>query len=328
MADSLFLSRPGQANNTGSSDALFLKIFAGEVLTAFEEVNVMNKLHKVRTIDHGKSASFPVMGKASARYHVPGTAILGESRIAHNERVINIDDLLIADVAIYDLEDAKAHYDVRQEYSRQLGFTLAREFDMKTMRVGVLAARAEGVIDDEPDGAVLNDPLFATNGESLADGIFRCAQIWDEKDVLDWERAIIVRPAQYYLLAQTTKVLNRDWGGSGVYADGSVLKVAGVQIVKSNNLPSTKLIAEDGEKNTYHGDFTNTVALGLQREAIGTVKLRDLSVQQSGHDFNVMYQSTLMLGKYAMGHGILRPACAIELTSAPETPSTPETPSE
>jgi hypothetical protein len=71
-----------------------------------------------------------------------------------------------------------------------------------------------------------------------------------------------------------------------------------------------------GEKNTYSGNFANTVALALQREAIGTVKLRDLSVQKSGADFNVMYQSTLMLGKYAMGHGILRPACAIEISKA------------
>ena len=66
---------------------------------------------------------------------------------------------------------------------------------------------------------------------------------------------------------------------------------------------------------------TDTVALGLQREGIGTVKLKDLSVQQSGHDFNVMYQATLMVAKYAMGHGILRPACAIEISKAAATAS-------
>ena len=316
MAD-LILSRPGQVNKTGDTDAMFLKVFAGEVLTAFEEVNVMKDLHRVRTITEGKSAAFPVLGKATARYHVPGTAILGNNQIAANERTVNIDDLLVSDVAIYDLEDAKNHYDVRQEYSRQLGFALAREFDHKTMRVGVLAARSAGIIADEPGGSVLKNPAFATNGETLAEGIFNCAQTWDEKNIIEWERSVIVRPAQYYLLAQTTKILNRDWGGSGVYADGKVLKVAGVQIIKSNNVPSTNIAAATaGEKNTYHGDFTNTVALALQKEAICTAKLRDLSVQQSGHDFNVMYQSTLMVAKYAMGHGVLRPGCAIELSKA------------
>lgn len=318
MADTdLILSRPAQINKAGDVDAMFLKVFSGEVLTAFEETNVMKDLHRMRTIDHGKSAAFAVMGKASARYHTTGTAIYGSNKIAANERTINIDDLLIADVAIDDLEDAKNHYDVRQEYSLQLGRALAKTFDEKTMRVALLAARTTGIIDDEPGGTVLKSPTFATDGEKLAEAIFKCAQVWDEKDILDWDRTVIIRPAQYYLLAQTTKILNRDWGGAGVYSEGKVLNVAGVRIIKSNHIPSTNIAAATpGEKNTYFGDFTDTVALALQKEAIGTVKLRDLSVQQSGHDFNVMYQATLMLAKYAMGHGILRPGCAIELSKA------------
>lgn len=318
MADTLNLSRPGQINKSGEADALFMKVFTGEVMSAYAEVNIMKDLHRMRTIDHGKSASFAVLGKATARYHVPGTAILGSNQIAANERTINIDDLLIADVAIYDLEDAKNHYDVRQEYSKQLGWALAREFDKKTMRVAVLAARSSGIIDDEPGGAVIKGgATVATDGEVLADAMFSCAQIWDEKDVLEWERSFIVRPAQYYLLAQTTKVLNRDWGGTGVYADGTVLKVAGLQIIKSNNLPNTNITtATQGEKNTYIGDFSSTVALALQKEAIGTVKLKDLTVEKSGDDFHIMYQSTMMVAKYAMGHGVLRPGCAIEVSKA------------
>ena len=318
MAETLNLSRPGQANKTGEADAMFMKVFTGEVMTAYAEVNIMKDLHRMRTIDHGKSASFAVLGKATARYHVPGTAILGSNQIAANERTINIDDLLIADVAIYDLEDAKNHYDVRQEYSKQLGWALAREFDKKTMRVAVLAARGAGIIDDEPGGAVIKGgPTVATDGEVLADSMFACAQTWDEKDVLEWERSFIVRPAQYYLLAQTTKVLNRDWGGEGVYADGTVLKVSGLQIIKSNNLTNTNITtATTGEKNNYIGDFSNTVALALQKEAIGTVKLKDLTVEKSGDDFHIMYQSTMMVAKYAMGHGILRPSCAIEVSKA------------
>lgn len=329
MADTdLIRSFPGAVNNdTGNytkDNALFLKVFAGEVLTAFEEVNIAKDLHQVRTISHGKSASFPVMGKASSRYHVPGTAILGHNQIAHNERVINIDDLLIADVAIYDLDDAKNHYDIRQEYSRQLGYALARTFDQKVFRVMCLAARSSGIIADEPGGSVLSNPNFAFDGEALASGIFKCAQIWDEKDVLEWDRSIVVRPAQYYLLAETTKVIDRNWGGAGVYADGTVLKVAGVQILKSNNVPSTNIVASlSGENNDYTGDFSETIGIAVQRGAAGTVKLKDLSVQQSGHDFNVMYQSTLMVARYAMGHGILRPACAIELQAPPPPPPDP-----
>lgn len=319
MADAT-RSNPGWINNDGGTyekdNAMFLKVFTGEVLTAFDENNIMKDLHRMRTIPHGKSAQFVVMGKAAARYHVPGTPVLGSNQIKQAERTINIDDLLLADVFIYDLDDAKNHFDVRQEYSKQLGAALAREFDMKCMRVAVKAARTTGVIADEPGGTVLKNTTAHTSADVLASLIFKCAQTWDEKDVVDMERTVIVKPAQYYLLAESTKLLNKDWGGAGVYADGTVLKVAGVQIVKSNNVPTGVITAKAGENNAYDGTFTDTVAVALQREAIATVKLKDLAVQKSGADFNIMYQGDLMLAKYAMGHGILRPACAIEISKA------------
>ena len=55
-----------------TDNALFLKVFANEVLNAFEESNVMKELHTVRTISSGKSAQFPVTGIATAKYHTPG----------------------------------------------------------------------------------------------------------------------------------------------------------------------------------------------------------------------------------------------------------------
>ena len=48
------VSRLGAQNQTGDVRALFLKLFAGEVLTAFEEKNIAMGLHRVRTISNGK----------------------------------------------------------------------------------------------------------------------------------------------------------------------------------------------------------------------------------------------------------------------------------
>lgn len=46
----------GQVNNAGAQDALFLKVFSGEVMTAFQEVCVTEPRHIVRNISSGKSA--------------------------------------------------------------------------------------------------------------------------------------------------------------------------------------------------------------------------------------------------------------------------------
>lgn len=51
--DTSGISNPGQKLSTGERDALFMKVFSGEVLTAFARNTVMMSRHQVRTIDHG-----------------------------------------------------------------------------------------------------------------------------------------------------------------------------------------------------------------------------------------------------------------------------------
>ncbi len=46
----------GQVNGAGATDALFLKVFSGEVLEAFFAKNISRDMHMVRTIASGKSA--------------------------------------------------------------------------------------------------------------------------------------------------------------------------------------------------------------------------------------------------------------------------------
>jgi len=311
--------------NNGVSDgsweqdnALFLEVFSGEVMTTFERANIFKELHRMRTITEGKSANFPALGNMHARYHEPGTAILGSNNPKIGQRTINIDDLLIADVVIYDLEDAKLHFEVRQEYSKGLGVALAKRFDQKIARLGYLAARSDGVTDDYDGGSVVIHPNAATDGAQLAACIFTAAELLDTKDVPEEDRNVIVKPAQFYLLVQHKDLLNSDWGGRGALATADLPLVANIAVHKSNNLPNGQNItaAIPGENNDYTGDFTNSVALVMNRLAVGTVKLFDLAVQKSGADFNIVYQGDMFVAKYAMGHGILRPDSAVEIATA------------
>lgn len=49
-------SRLGQINGSGDANALFLKVFSGEILNAFNRATVFADKHSVRSISHGKSA--------------------------------------------------------------------------------------------------------------------------------------------------------------------------------------------------------------------------------------------------------------------------------
>lgn len=302
--------RIGQVNSGGAADALFLKIFGGEVLTAFDTLCVTKDKHIVRTIPFGKTAQFPATWKLNAAYHTPGTELVGQTSNAA-ERTISIDDQLIADVFIPNVDEAKNHFDYRSEYSHQAGQALAIAWDKNVLQVGVNAARAAAVVTGAFGGTALTSTgtLYKTSATDLAAGFFAAVQAFDEKDVPnDSGRFGYIKPAQYYLLAQQTALVNQDWAaGNGNVADARILRLAGVPLIKTNNLPSTNIATGP---TAYQGDFTKVAALIMDRRAVGTLKLRDLAMES---EWDIRRQGTLILSKYLMGHGILRTECAAVL---------------
>jgi len=314
-------TRLGLINNAGGGsfagdNAMFLKVWAGEVLTAFRKSTVFEALHKVRTISSGKTAQFPIIGVNSASYHTPGNQIIGtQQKVA--EATVNIDDKLISSVFLADIDEAKNHYDVRSQFSAEMGNALAYTFDKNVAAVIAKAARtATHFNTDLPGGTrikIVATSKAAITGAQLATALFAAAQKMDENNLPEGERYCCLAPAEYYKLVQETSVINRDWGGQGAYADGTVLKVAGIDIIKSNHLPTTNRSAVSGENNAYDADYTKSVALVWNPGAAGTVKLMDLKMETTGGDVHALWQGTFMVASMACGTGILRPDCAIEI---------------
>ncbi len=121
----------GTSRTAGASDRqLAIKVFSGEVLTAFETNNIFLAKVQSRTIASGKSASFPVIGKydSAISTHVPGTDIT-PNLINAGERVIEIDELKYASVFVDSFEEAMAHYETRSQYSSEMGRRLAKTVD-------------------------------------------------------------------------------------------------------------------------------------------------------------------------------------------------------
>lgn len=303
------VSAIGQINQAGATDALFMKVYAGEVLTAFQKAVVALPRTMQRNIQSGKSAQFPATGRTVAAYHTPGAEINGD-KISHAEQIITIDQLLLSSSFIADIDEAMNHYDVSSIYSNEQGLALAYQLDMNILQTGVLAARATNPITGLPGGASLINATYKTDSTTLAGGLFLAAQTLDENAIPETERTAYLRPAQYYLLAQNTTAINTLYGGRGSYADGSVVQIAGVDLVKSLHLPITS-IATGPTK--YQVNASTTAALVMHKCAVGTVKLLDLSMQSA---YDIRRQGTLMVARYAVGHGVLRPDAAVELKTA------------
>lgn len=316
----------GQVNNAGAQDALFLKVFSGEVMTAFAETCVTEPRHIVRTITNGKSAQFPILGQTVAAYHQPGTEIVG-SNLPANELLITIDDLLVASAFLSNIDEAKNHYDVRGPYAQELGNALAYTYDRHILAMSVLAARgASPVATELGGGSVLDAAMLSdTTGEKLISALFNAALLMDQKNIPADGRFCYLTPAAYYLLASNVRVVNSLMGAGGSLAGGhlqSNLVIAGIEIVKTNHSPFGTIVAATGTTlsggpglggspaNKYAGTFTGTVGVVTQKASVGTVKLMDLAMESQ---YDIRRQGTLLVAKYAMGHGVLRPAATVEL---------------
>lgn len=303
--------RVGQVNSAGTVTTNFLKVFGGEVLTAFEQTAATMDKHMIRTISSGKSAAFPATGKVTAAYHTVGAEIVGQTSNV-NEVVIAIDDQLIADVAIPNIDEAMNHFDYRSIYSRECGIVLANTWDQNVLQVASLAARTTTPTVTGLDAGTTftsSGTLMRTSASDLVAGIFDAVEELDtHNNPAQDERNVFVRPAQYYLLAQDTSLMNIDHAaGNGNYADGTVFKVAGANLIKTNNLPITNITSGP---SAYRGDFSKLAAIVMTNKAVGTVKLMDLASEMQ---WDMRRQVTLILSKYAIGHGVLRPEAAVEL---------------
>lgn len=317
-------SRLGQDNLTGDAKALFYKLFTGEVLTAFDRKNVLMGRHRVRNITSGKSASFANTARAYGRIHTPGAEILGKN-IAGSETVITVDDLLISDVFLANIDEAMNHYEVRGEYSKQLGEALGRTFDKQAFRAALKAARSANKITGMPGGSTITlsagyaAAADAAKATEFAAAVFTAVRNFEANDVDTSEMALFVRPADYFRLVQNKDLLNKDWGGKGSYADADLPQIAGIPLIKTNNLPAQNDTLDGNSEyrdggdiigSAYAGNYAKVQALIMSPEAIGTVKLMDLALED---EYQVSRQGTLMVAKMLCGTGVLRPECATEI---------------
>ena len=317
----------GRVNTGGAEDALFLKVFSGEVLTSFERASKTEDADMVRSIASGKSATFPVMGRVGAEYHTPGAEIVGLN-VNHNEKVITINDLLISHVFLSNLEEAKNHWSVRSAYSSEIGRALAFQKDKHILQtIGQAAQTSTANVADTsyPTGTVLTNAAIAsatasTSANGFIDSLFDAAKTLDNNYVPSEGRVCFLKPEMYYKLANATNAINVDFSGRGSIAEGKVSMIAGIKLIPVPHFVASNITtgadagsATQGGSTPQAVNLANYEGLVSHPSAIGTVKLMDLATEM---EYDIRRQGTLMVAKYAMGHGVLRPEAAVGIKDA------------
>ncbi len=246
----------GRVGDTGSYNAsnnrdLYLKLFSGELFKGFQHNAIARDLVMKRTLKNGKSLQFIYTGRTKAEYHIPGQSILGNDENAPPvaEKTITVDDLLISSAFVYELDETLAHYELRGEISRKIGYALAQTYDRKIFRALTRGARAASPITKsgyaEPGGTQIrvgttDKGSNAYDAEKLVEAFFDAAAALDEKGVSGEGRVGVLNPRQYYALIQKVGekgLINRDVQGSALQSGQGIIEIAGIKIFKSMNIP-------------------------------------------------------------------------------------------
>ena len=245
------LTRQGQSNATGDARALYLKLFSGEMFKGFQHNAIARDLVMKRTLKNGKSLQFIYTGHTKAEYHTPGNAILGNTDGAPPvaEKTITVDDLLISSAFVYELDETLAHYELRGEISKKIGYALAQKYDRLIFRAIARGARAASPITKanfvEPGGTQIrvganNQASDAYVSASLINAFYDAAAALDEKGVSNDGRVGVLNPRQYYELIQavgSNGLVNRDEQGDSLQKGNGIIEIAGIKIFKSMNIP-------------------------------------------------------------------------------------------
>ena len=345
------INRLGAINATGDARALFLKVFSGEIISQYESKCVMKDLVRTRSIATGKSASFPLYGSATAKWHTPGQNILEKESgyltdFKYAERILTLDNMLTANTLINDVDELINHWDVRSPIATELGRALAYAYDRFAMSTFWSAANSVSPISaTSANGTALAGQIITKGttdptGAQILDGLYEAQVALDNKDVPVEGRFCVVRPEQYQILLGTPAVstantfrFSKDYGsGMGDVAKGTAatVEVAGFKLMKSNLFPKESLASNTtlfananavtdvygGNGVGYAGDVSTAYSMakawGICGHADAIGCVKKFDVTTE-MERKIEYQGTLVVSKMMAGFGVLRPECAIGL---------------
>jgi hypothetical protein len=300
------LTQLGQSNLAGDKRALYLKLFSGEMFKGFQHNTIARDLIMKRTLKNGKSLQFIYTGRTKSEFHTPGNSILGDSNNAPPvaEKTITIDDLLISSAFVYELDEVLAHYDLRSEISRKIGYALAEKYDRLAFRAVARGARQASPVSAtnyvEPGGTQIRvgsttNDSDAYNSANLVAAFYDAAAALDEKGVSSDGRVAVLNPRQYYELIQavgSNGLVNRDAQGSALQGGNGIIEIAGIKIYKSMNIPFL------GNYGTKYGGTTGQTDPGNTGSFVGET-MEDASGASTG--INNDYGTAAEVGSKSCG---------------------------
>lgn len=327
-------ARFGYGQSSTDARNLFLDVFGGEVLAAFDLATTVVDKHMVKSVPGGaRSWRFPKVWIAQSEYHTPGQEMLGND-IDTTEVSVNVDDILVSHTALSDLDKMLSHFEVRSEYARTMGHALAKVFDKNVYRQIILAARDAGD-GPFPGGTVITDATLL--GSSITDfGLTGMAWIEhireanrtlfgldvpeemprylavsrDTFDAIRFARLESASGAHYGDYALTHNDIDHQ---NSMAKRIPMIDVDGVKVFATRNKPTANESSDTTVYAKYRGNYSTTTGIMWAPQAVATVKVMDIGFET---ERDTRRLEDFIVAKMLCGHGTIRPECAVEFKTS------------
>jgi hypothetical protein len=343
--DLVFRATNSAATSGGTlgQNKLWLPLWSGEVINAYDQYNMFENMITTRSISSGFSYEFPITGTVELKAAwEAGEELSGKGNTSRTFKV-NLDSRpMAAHFETDNIDLLITQWDYRSELARQSGLTLANTRD-KQIAVALLAASAVAPIVGDPRGSDFTTNAFqnpididAISGtiseaqalkilEGIEDYVVKC----QENDVAVNNVHCVVTPKVFQVIralgitksTETTTAFTKvpmftgaqEYGAGapismGMNAMTDSLEYMGVKIVKSNHLPKTNLSTSGNEIGAAKYNL-NCGSIGLQGiifqpEAVAGLSLQGMKVDTVA---DVRRNTQFTVASMLKGTGLIRP---------------------
>lgn len=274
------IDRPGQALGAGAVDALFIERFTGLVEGTIARRSVLEGVIPVQSVTGTNTVTKKGVGEATLQTLTPGSTPDGTpTQVSSNS--LTIDTVVMARNVFPLLETIQNDFNLQKSVADEQGKIIAK---FKDQAFFIQAFKAAG-LTTPPYGAlpgwVGGTKVTMDNSADRADPVKLFAKIkklWEQMavkdvDVIADDVRLYVTPPEYYTLLDNDYLINTTYKTSeGTSIEGMVLKVLGVPVIVTNNLPQANITAHKlstaANSNAYNGDFTKAVCACFSARAL------------------------------------------------------------
>lgn len=313
MATSTYPAMGGAVDNT--SAATFIpEIWSDEVIAAYQSNLVLANLVKKMSMTGKKGDTIhvpkPTRGSASAK--AENTAVTIQNA-TESEIQISINKHFEYSRLIEDITEAQALASLRQFYTGDAGYALAKQVDNDLFNLGKSLGNGDG--SDWTHSTVYNfagsagieayavDSVAST--DVFNDAGFRAAiQVLDDADVPMDNRCFVVPPSLRNAIMGVDRYMSSDFvDGRGV-RNGQIGNLYGVDVFVSSNCP----IIETASDNSAGGDVK--AAMLLHKDAMVLAEQQGVRSQTQ---YKQEFLGTLYTADTLYGTQVMRPEAGVVL---------------